>query len=210
MPRRQSSRSVRSVVVALVASVVGQGTTGTSRGSMLSEHGREALAGGDERRLIVSRRSKRSRIGVLCAALLCSGPFLFHAPASAGLGAYHTAVGSGAEYEPGACASTRFFCGAAYGDTFSIDASDKPGAYGWMRLNDVDIPLNCITITHEDGHTVYASGTGTDGKVYFATVIVPITAGSFIIGNYPGSRPCGGMGYWDASGYGTFVISGHL
>lgn len=160
--------------------------------------------------LLPSRLSS-SGIGAVCAAVLSLALFVFDAPAGAGPGSYHTVAGSGAQYEPAGCGQWNppTVCGAAYGDTLTINASDNAGAHGSMQLNEVNIALTCVTIVHaKSGHTVYASGTGTDGKPYFATVNVPIAAGTFIIGNHRGSLPCGGS-YWGTEGYGTFTVIAH-
>jgi hypothetical protein len=100
-------------------------------------------------------------------------------------------------------------CNAEYGDQFTINASDRTGSYGSMRLNDVSIPLTCVAIQDVNGgHALYASGTGADGKMYFATVkTTSALAGNFLISSSPDRLNCGAPEYYGTFGYGSFVIT---
>lgn len=134
-----------------------------------------------------------------------SGPQL---AASASPGLHHTAVGSGVEYEPGACTGS-LYCGAAYGAYFAIDASDRNGSYGWMRLDAVTISLSCVVIEDmPNGHRLYASGRGADGKAYYALVTTGAApAGSFLVSTSPEPNSCGAPTSYGISGYGAFAIA---
>lgn len=151
-----------------------------------------------------SARARRAGVAALVIAL--GGPL---AAATAGPGTYHTAVGSGVEYEPGACTGTGP-CPVMYGSYFSIDASDRPGSLGWMRVNEVSVTLTCVVVEHSQlNHKVYAAGYGADGKRYNAMVTpgTAVAAGSFIVSTMTGSSPCGVSMSYDFSGYGSFAVA---
>ena len=144
----------------------------------------------------------------VAAALVFFGMFQIRADANPG--SYHTAVGSGVNLSrncglPGCPPSTS-------GERFTINASDRAGSYGWMQLNGVRISLDCVAIGEwdgpiVDGHELYASGTGTDGKTYFAYVSATAAGtGSFVVGPDAGSYACGASLY-GVEGSGSFVIT---
>ena len=153
------------------------------------------------------------RSGVLFISALLALLGFPEVQADATPGSYHTAVGSGVDGEPGACTGS-FICRPdASGDPFSIDASDRAGAYGWMQLNGVRISLDCVVIRHWDGRTVdghelYASGTGTDGKRYFTNVTATYAGGgSFLVSTSPGTHECAVSKNYVVAGHGSFVIT---
>ena len=120
-------------------------------------------------------------------------------------GTYHTAVGSGTSLIEDV------------GDSFSITASDRPGIYGSIVFNGVTVALTCVLIedgkvswarTEVDGHILYASGTGSDGKTYFAKVMAGPGVGNFMISNGPhDANPCGAPEWYGVWGAGSFVIA---
>lgn len=128
-------------------------------------------------------------------------------PAGADPGSSHLAVGSGVEYDPRACSGFDLHCGAEYGDSFAIEASDKPGSYGSMWLNAVGVSLTCVAVEHTGtGHTLYASGVGADGTNYFATVTSSVAIGTFLISSSPEDQLCGAPRSYGTFGHGGFVI----
>ncbi len=148
----------------------------------------------------------RRRAGTYVGAIPLLVLALAQLPAHASPGAFHTAVGTGVEYTPAYCADTP--CTPSTGATFAIDASDRPGSYGWMHLNAVSVALGCVTVEElTNGHAVYASGRGNDGSTYFAQVTSTGAVGSFIVSSWSGGLPCGANQFYGTSGYGTFVIA---
>jgi hypothetical protein len=135
---------------------------------------------------------------------LVAGLLLVPSAANATETAYYTAVGWGAHEGVGLCLYPE--CMLTYDDSLAIDASNKPGAYGWARYEYVyvpdgccrrvivaDISLGCVVIRDvSGGHVLYASGGGSDGRTYHLTVSVVGTAQSFTtMWDGSGPEPCG-------------------
>ncbi len=167
----------------------------------------------------MSRHLARPRIGRIYLVAVFLVLAVFQVQARATPGSYHTAVGSGTSWEPGACTG-QFVCRPEHaGDTFSINASDKTGSYGSMSFNGVAIPLTCITIQDTtDGHTLYASGTGSNGAKYYATVTAPkcqplatknpAGVSTWLIStNAATANPCGAASGYQSNGPGSFTIA---
>ncbi len=109
------------------------------------------------------------------------------APVSATAAVTHEATGSGGDgYTPtGYCVNWPLNC--TYGSSLSIQASDRPGAYGYATytqyppLASVEIAFSCVVISHltTGGHVLYASGqgSGTGAGKYFVKLVVDPTSG---------------------------------
>ena len=152
------------------------------------------------------------RSGVLLVAALLAVIGSSQIRADATPGSYHTAIGSGVDVE--FCGSPAPFCPpGTTGQQFSITASDRAGSYGWMQLNGVRITLQCVAIRDwdegiVDGHELYASGTGTDGKRYFTYVTATYAGtGSFLVSTSPGKNECAVSKNYVVAGHGSFVIA---
>ncbi|MDQ4145348.1 MAG: hypothetical protein M3198_16725 [Actinomycetota bacterium] len=142
--------------------------------------------------------------GLFIAVLgLAFGSFPIAANATPGV--YHTAIGSGTSLIENV------------GDSFSIAASDRPGFYGSIIFNGVAVELTCVVIqdgkvslarTEVDGHILYASGMGSDGKSYFAKVTAGPGVGNFLIseGRHVGNK-CDAPEWYGVEGPGSFVIA---
>ncbi len=154
------------------------------------------------------RRATGWRVGRRYIVVLFLALTVLQVQASANPGAYHTAVGSGTSLEPGGCTG-QFVCRPEHaGDTFSINASDKSGSYGSMTFNSVRISLTCVSIKDvTNGHTLYASGTGSDGAKYYAKVTARTRYGQFLISTASEQNACGGPESYGTPGPGSFVIT---
>lgn len=159
---------------------------------------------------------KRTVTRKLLLALAALGVVLSQSPpANATAGVVHVAVGEDTSVlgyciaPPGALLCLR---------SFSIDASNRPGAYGRATYSGntvpstTDIAFTCVVVEEiVNGHTLYASGTGTGGSPgqHFVKLTVVSTGSSFGISRQSTGGYCGASGVSTraSSPAGAFQIS---
>ncbi len=101
----------------------------------------------------------------------------------------------------------------------SLLADDGGGAFirTYLGRTTIDVPFDCLVVGFIPQHTVYASGTGTNGTRYYIGVqdnTTPPAIGPYdtiSISTTPGTGPCGAWFFntvnWFPVSFGDFIIA---